>query len=152
MGALTAARVPPRQEVWHQRVFTLLSGKIAYAGGLCVIKDTDDTVEPATTGGNQILIGLFAETVDASSTGHNADWPVNVQLLRPVHITWLDNDTGTAVASTDLGGICYLLDDHTVTGSSGGSASKAGRVWGVATINGVASVAVELFAPAVGDS
>ena len=43
-----------------------------------------------------------------------------------------DNDTTSAVSSTDIGNDVYVKDDHTVTadGGSGGSGAKAGKLLG----------------------
>lgn len=59
-----------------------------------------------------------------------------VNLDREVVARWYDNDTGTAVVAANVGSDCYILDDHTVTGSSTGN-SVAGRVWQVDSVKGV---------------
>ncbi len=146
--ALSAARVPPRRETWYQRKFPLANSVTAYAGGMCALDTaTAGLVTPAANSTTQILIGLFAEGLVGDGTT-----TVNVDLLRPIHGVWLNNDdSGHTLATTDIGNICYIKSDYQVTADST-TASKAGRVWALATIDGVAMAFVELFAPAVGDS
>ncbi len=147
--ALSAQRPAPEKEVWDRRKFVLKTSTACYKGGMAVIDtSTGGVVKPAAGGASQVFIGFFAESV-GSGTGQTVD----VELGRMVTAYWLENtDTGNTVAATDLGKVCYLLDDQTVTMSTAGSATKAGRVWGIGTRNGVACALVELFAPAIGDS
>ncbi len=146
--SLSANRIPPRQEVWYQRTFPLANSVTAYAGGLCALDTaTAGLVTPAANSTTQILIGVFAEKLVGDGTSK-----VNVELLRPVKVVWLNNtDSGHTAATTDIGNICYLKDDLGITMDST-TASKAGRIWDIATIDGIAMAAVELFCPAVGDS
>lgn len=136
MTALTAQR-SRSQDVWKYRQFTLASGSKAYKGGQCVINPGTGKVIPASAAVGQISIGVFAETVDASSTGTNADTPINVDLVREVQLEWWPNSGSNAVAATDLGALCYMEDDN-VVGISPIGFSLAGRVWGVDSVRGVA--------------
>lgn len=62
---------------------------------------------------------------------------VRVRLFEEIRLHWWDNDTaGTPVVAADIGSLCFILDDRTVSGDSTGR-SVAGRVWAVNTINGV---------------
>ncbi len=148
MSALSAARNPPRVEVWEQRKFPLANSVTAYKGGMCALDTaTAGLVTPCANSTTQIFIGLFAETLVGDGVTK-----VNVELLRPIKGVWLANtDTGHELTTSDIGNICYIDTDNGVTADST-TASKAGRVWAIATIDGVASAFVELFAPAVGDS
>lgn len=121
-------------ELWRYQLFTLLSGKIAYKNGIAAIRLGTGKVIPGTTEANLYTLGKFAENVDASL----ADKPVNVDLGRDVPIDWYANSlAGSAVLATDLGALCYLVDDQTVSVVPGGG-SVAGRVWGVDPLKGVA--------------
>lgn len=131
MTALTNERQSSR-EAWSYRQFTLASGTKAYKNGTAAINLGTGKVIPATTSTSLSVIGKFAETIDATS----GDQLVNVALSREVWIEWLANDS-SSVASTDLGGICYLKDDQSVTIAPAG-ASVAGRIWGVDAAKGVA--------------
>jgi hypothetical protein len=132
MTALAAARARS-QEIWKYKRFTLLSGSIAYQGGIACIDTTTGKVVPGSTATTLLVIGMFAETIDASA----GDKLVNVDLGREVAIEWLVNSGSGAVASTDVGSVCYVKDDQTVTITPTG-ASIAGRVWAVDSTRGVA--------------
>lgn len=142
MSALTAARVEPREASWHERKFPLNGGSKAFAGGIACLDTSDGVVRPAASATTQIPIGIFQEDVDNTS-GADGDLSVNVALFREVKGRWFVNDPGGgAVAAAHVGQDCFLLDDQTVTMTATG-ASKAGRVWAVATRDGVSSVFVE---------
>ncbi len=147
MAALTAGRVPPEMKLIDRMTMPLKDTTAVFKGGIAAIDTSVGKVTKGAVSATLINIGFFAED-KASGTNQT----VEVQFGREVKAYWLDNtDTGHTAAATDLGKVCYLLDDHTITMNSTG-ASKAGRIWGVATVNGVASALVELFAPANGDS
>lgn len=141
MSALTKGRAL-NVEVWQYKSFTLASGKKAWRGGLAVYDQSVGKCIPAETGAGQtdlFMLGFFAEDVDASSTGTNADTPVVVRLKKEVTVVWLDNDSGTAVTANNIGQNVYALDDHTVSGSSATSTrSVAGIAWALDTVKGVA--------------
>lgn len=121
-------------EVWKYQLFTLLSGKVAFKNGMAAIRLGTGKVVPGALESDLFVLGKFAESKDASL----ADKPVNIDLGREVPIEWFANATaGAAVAATDLGALCYILDDQTVSITPQGG-SVAGRVWGVDTLKGVA--------------
>jgi hypothetical protein len=120
-------------EVWKYREFVLASGNKAYKNGIAAIDLSSGKVVPGQAGTDLFVFGKFAETVDATS----ADKVVTVNFDREVVVEWLANDTVSAVASTDVGSLCYQKDDQTVTASASGN-SIAGRVWAVSTADGVA--------------
>lgn len=133
MTALTIERMSSR-EAWDYKEFTLSSGHKAFKNGLAAIDLGSGKVVPGDARTDLFVIGKFAQTMDATS----ADKLVNVQLSHEVWIEWFANDTlGSPVAATDLGALCYVKDDQTVTQSPTG-ASIAGRVWGVDSTKGVA--------------
>jgi len=142
MSALTAARQEPREITWTERKFPLNGGSKAFAGGIACIDLTDGVVRPAANATTQVPIGIFQEDVD-NSAGADGDLSVNVSLSRTVNGRWFLNDPGAGAAtSAHVGQDCFLLDDQTVTMTPTG-ASKAGRVWAVATKDGSSCVAVE---------
>jgi hypothetical protein len=134
MAALITER-RRRASSWKHKQFTLKSGTKSFYGGAACIERASGKVVPGTPGpsGTLVFIGIFDETVDATL----ADQVVNIDLLREVNVEWLDNDAGTPVVATDVGGGCYLLDDHTVTGAPAVDAF-AGTVWAVDATKGVA--------------
>lgn len=138
MTALAANKALSR-EVWNDRTFTLASGQLVYQGALVAIKAATGTVVEATGASDEQVIGTAMEKVDATSAAKS----ISVRLEREVNILYLAN--GSSIASTDMGALCYVADDQTVSLSPTSSgASVAGRVWGVDSVRGVA---VELLQP-----
>lgn len=131
MTALANERMSSR-EAWAYKQFTLSSGHKAYKNGIAAIDLGSGKVVPAATRTDLVVIGKFAETVDATS----ADKLVNISFGREIWIEWFAND-GASIAATDLGALCYLKDDQSVTITATG-ASIAGRIWGVDSAKGVA--------------
>jgi hypothetical protein len=119
-------------EAWQSHLFTLASGHKAWKNGLAAIDLGTGKVVPGATAPGLLLIGKFSETVDATA----GDQLINVRLAREVEIEWLNNDAAS-VAATDLGSLCYVKDDQSVTLVATG-ASVAGRIWGVEAGRGVA--------------
>lgn len=112
--------------------FTLTSGTKAYKGARAAIRVPTGKVVPATSAATDLVIGVFADNVDATS----ADKTVQVDLEREITAEWYVNATSTdAVAATDLGKAVYVLDDATVTITPAGAI--AGRCWGVSSTQGV---------------
>jgi hypothetical protein len=131
MTALAIERMTNR-EVWKRKQFPLAVGNKAWKGGIAAIDLSTGKIEPGHTESDLFVIGHFHETVDATS----AEKLVTVDLDREVWIDWFAND-GTSIAATDLGSLCYVKDDQSVTLVATG-ASAAGRVWGVDATKGVA--------------
>jgi hypothetical protein len=133
MTALTRQRASS-VERWNYKEFTLASGNVAYKGGIACLDLSTGKVEPGHVESDLLVIGSFAENVDATS----ADKLVNVELGKEIEVRWYANHSGgDAVASTDIGKLCYVQDDQTVTITSTGR-SVAGRVWAVSSTDGVA--------------
>jgi hypothetical protein len=131
MTALSNERMSSR-EAWTYKQFTLTSGTKAWKNGIAAIDLGSGKIVPASTRADLVAIGKFAETVDATA----ADKLVNVNLSREVWVEWFANDANSVVA-TDLGALCYLKDDQSVTITATG-ASVAGRIWAVDSAKGVA--------------
>lgn len=125
MAALTADKAR-RQETWKHKSFTLASGTKAFKGARACLNSTGKVV-PATATTALLSIGVFDETVDAAA----ADKLVSVDLEKEVILERFVNGTaGDACAATDVGKLCYLLDDQTVSILPSGK-SLAGRIWDV---------------------
>lgn len=75
-------------------------------------------------------IGYF----ESDATGDGAT-EVRIRLFREIRLhKWDNDDGGTPVVVADIGSLCYILDDRTVSGSTGGATrTAAGRVWAVAS-------------------
>lgn len=124
-----------RNEAWGWFEGVLTAAIAAEKGEMACI---DTATGLLTIGGVSLTlrpIGYFDEDLTGDGT-----LTVRVRLFDEIRVHWWDNDSGgTPVVATDLGNLCYILDDRTVSGSSGlGTRSPAGRVWAVNTTNGVA--------------
>jgi len=126
-----------KNETWKHKQFTLAAGTKAYKGGRAAFDLASSgftKVVPATSNANLMAIGIFDETVDATAAAKL----VQVDLEREIVLEWWANATSTdAVAATDVGKLCYMFDDQTVTITSTGR-SVSGRVWAVDPVKGVA--------------
>jgi hypothetical protein len=102
-------------ESWTHRRFTLKAGTKAWRNGAAVIELSSGKVKPAVSATGLKFLGIFDETIDATSAGPlgSADQPVNVNLIRERWIRWFAND-GT-IDSADVGSDAYLSDDQTVS-------------------------------------
>jgi hypothetical protein len=122
------------RETWKFRQFTLASGNIAYPNGMATLDLSTGKVEPGHPETDLFVIGHFADhqPVDATS----AEKLVNIDLGREIEIDWFGNDSNS-IAATDVGSLCYIKDDQTVTITPTG-ASIAGRIWAVDSVKGVA--------------
>jgi hypothetical protein len=149
MTALATNRVPPRFEVWHQRRVPLgASAGKTYSGGLACVDTSDGYFKNGATSTTLRAIGIWTESVD-NSAGSAGALLANVELFHPIVGRWMINDGGGgAIAQANVGSVCYVKDDQTVTITSTG-ASKAGIVWAVATLDGVSQVFVEFPYPAI---
>ena len=138
MSALAQAR-SPREFRFKVIALPLTAGKIAYQGGMACVDSGNNDVRPGEASNTGLVrVGNFAETLDNSAGSSTAQ--VLVELDKEVVCQWYDNDTGSnALTSGELFESAYILDDHTVSKSSGSSTrSVAGRVWAVDSVNGVA--------------
>lgn len=133
MTALAQERQGSRER-WTYKQFTLASGNKAWKGGIACLDLSTGKVEPGHAETDLLLLGQFAETVDAAG----GDKLVNVNLWREIDVIWYANAPGgDAVVATDIGSLCYVFDDQTVTKTATGR-SVAGRVWAIDATLGVA--------------
>lgn len=141
MTALSTAR-RIREERWSYKQFPLAAVAV-YQGGAAVIDTSTGYVTKGAASTTLKAIGTFAESVD-NSAGSAGDKSVNVKLSHEV-VTYrfVNGSAGNAIAATDIGKLCYFLDDQTVS-IIAAAHSVAGIVWDVDTTKGVA---VELLAP-----
>ncbi len=134
MSALTSARMVSE---YRFKIIALPLGgsQSVYQGGMACIDIVAGTVvKGAAANANLVRVGEFEQTLDNSASTATAY--VMVNLDEEVVTKWYDNATGGAAVVT-LFTNCYILDDHTVTATSG-SNSVAGRVWAIDTVKGVA--------------
>lgn len=129
MTALTSERMNTRNE-FHGRKFTLAANNAAYKGGIACIDLSTGRVEPGHVETDLFCIGVFAESKASSAS----EQLVEVDLRRKVVAYWFAN--GSSIDDTDVGSLCYLDDDQTVSTTPTGK-SVAGRIWDVSTTLGV---------------
>jgi hypothetical protein len=112
-------------ERWTRHLFTLASGKKAWQGGLAALNTATGKVEPASSAAGLVVIGVFAESIDATT----ADKEVNVDLGLEIEVRWWANAGTGGATATDLGKIAFVVDDQTVGITEG--PVVAGRIWAV---------------------
>lgn len=125
-----------RKEVWAYFEHALTAAVVAEKGKIAAIDTATGLLTKGATSATLRPIGYF----DQDATGDGTT-KVRVRLFADVTLHWFSNDVGTPVVAADLGKVCYILNDTTVTGASAG-ASVAGRVWAV---NASLGVAVEML-------
>lgn len=77
-------------------------------------------------------VGMWTENVTGDGTLTTV-----VDLFEEIVLEWLDNDTVSPCVAGSIGSECYVKDTTTVS-MDGTSRSKAGRVWAVSALDGVA--------------
>jgi hypothetical protein len=108
--------------------FPLAVGTKAWQGGKAGGDRSTGKVEPMHGEGDLLYLGIFEETVDATS----AEKMVSVDCSPEKFARWWANDGSIAI--TDRFNLCYSIDDQTV-GKSG--SAVAGRIWDVDSVKGV---------------
>ena len=145
MTALAKERMETTER-WKFRQFTLTGAKGWKNGAAALVLSgaTKGKVVPASGAANQLVIGKFAETVDATA----AATAVNIELPREIEIEWWVNGSGgDAIAAADVGQIAFIKDDNTVTILPNAS-SPMGRIWGFDSTKGVAVERLQAPSPA----
>jgi hypothetical protein len=96
--------------------------------GTIAVLNASGNAEMGTTATSKIAVGVFEETVD-NSGGSAGD------LLAPVRrgcFQFANSASTDALANTDYGATCYIVDNQTVAKTDGSTTrSKAGIVRGV---------------------
>lgn len=117
---------------WGYIPLVLKNGDFAEKGKLCCLDlSLSGQVCKGRKATGLIPLGVFGETL----TGDGVK-TVIVKLFNEYRLNWWTNDTVTAVAAADIGTLCYIKDDVTVTGDDTG-ASPAGLVLKVDAVKGV---------------
>lgn len=126
MTALTApaTRAP---FVWTYRTLTMASGQAPIVGAAVAIALGTGKIVVATGAANQLYIGTLHAVPYGTPATLTADTGVSVSFEREINGNLWANDSAAPVAATDLGKVCYFLDDNTVTAKPTGTV--AGRVW-----------------------
>lgn len=125
MTATTAERNTPRRN-GDQLSFPAAASKVL--AGTIVVLNAAGNAETATTATGKVAVGVAEETVD-NSGGSAGDLQVPV---RRGIFRFANSASTDAIANTDYGTTCYLVDNQTVAKTDGTSTrSKAGIVRGV---------------------
>lgn len=139
MTALSAGKALNRRTIARDATFTLASGQTVWKGALIAVKLGTGTVVEATGASDELVIGVAMADVNASAAAK----PLAVEFTTPMFGIYFAN--GSSIAATNIGDICYVADDQTVSLTPIASgASVAGRVWGVDSTLGVL---VEILRP-----
>lgn len=122
-----------RKVTWGSVDLTLTNGTKGYRGGMACIDTTTGKVVPGSASTTLFFLGYFKRTADATG----GEVICQVDLDKELNLEWFANATaGDAVAATDVGKVCYILDDQTVTITATGH-SPAGVVMAVSATDGV---------------
>jgi hypothetical protein len=123
-------------ETWRNKQLTLKSGEKAVKGCAAIGDPATGKMWGGGSHSTGLFLGHFAETVDASSTGTNADTETNVDFLDELKIVWLDNDGSITIANRFAKS--YLVDNHQVALTDGGGTRPlAGTIMAVDSVLGV---------------
>lgn len=143
MAALTKAR-KTEPVIYTVRRYKMAADAVIYPGAI-VCLDAGYAI-PGATDTDLITKGIAASHPELKAVYDNtggANGAMEVVVLGPdagaggKQAFWLDNATaGNAVAQTEVGTDCYVLDDHTVTKTATGR-SIAGEVLAVDATKGV---------------
>jgi hypothetical protein len=129
MAAQTAKRAVKRYKAKY--VELAATTQQVYQGGIACFDTSTGLVAKAVPSTTMIPIGTFTEDKNVAAGG-----TVVVELFRELDAVWFKNDA-TVVAAT-VGGLCYLLDDQTVSNTDNtNTRSVAGRVWKISATDGV---------------
>lgn len=116
-----------------------MAANVKIFAGAIVVKDAAGDLRTATQATGLIALGSADTTYD--NTG-GATAAVRAKAFRGVFL--YDNSSGDPIAKADIGNLCYIEDDHTVSkGASGATRSAAGFIWGLDP-NGGTQIAVGL--------
>ena len=127
-----AAKGPQKYQTAGSLNMALATGATVYEGSLVAVVLGTGKVKVASGASNELVIGKALRNATQSASNLTAE----IGFAKEIGGYWCVNDTGTAVATTDIGKVCYILDDQTVT-MAATSSGVAGRVWAVSSANGV---------------
>lgn len=120
--------------------YPVLTGVTIYEGSIVVITSAG-YAKPGVAETGDVCVGTALQTVtNAGSSGS-----VTIQVAQGV---FSHDVNGTAVTIADIGTLCYVYNDSTVTKSSSG-ATIAGSIYGLANAAGTQAFVYMGIAPAV---
>lgn len=126
MTATTEPRNTPRRDA-EQFSFPIAASTKILAGTIVALNASGYAV-PGSTATTLRSIGVAEETIDNSGGG---DGDLNVPIRRGC-FRFYNSASSDAIANTDYGTTCYIVDNQTVAKTHGGNTrSAAGTVRGV---------------------
>ena len=128
MAALTKPRPGSTRTIRYDRRPLAANAKV-FKGALAVCDTATGNFKPGVAAVGLIPVGRFYEDVD-NTGGADGARSANVQFFRDRHVFLLDNDTNKPLTASEREQDCFILDDHTVTGSTN-SNSRAGVIYDV---------------------
>lgn len=127
--ALTADRITEKKLPGEQ-AYPIASNKTIFAGSMVAI-DADGKAVPAADAEVRVQ-GIAQKTVVNPSGGSEwieVEWPIVALLDAEI-------DGETPFAQTDVGLVCYVVDDHTVSPVAGAKSVIAGQVMEIVPADG----------------
>lgn len=122
---LTTDRHTP-EAIGEEVVFPMLGSTLILAGALVAL-DASGWARPGATATGLRAVGRAESRVDNSG---GSDGDLSVTVKRGI-FRW-DNAAGDAITAAHVGGLAWIVDDHTVAATSGSNTrSPAGRVMAV---------------------
>lgn len=121
MAALTANRFQSRSAEPDVESYPVAASAVIFQGAI-IVSNAAGFAAPGTTATGLVCLGVAQEAVNNAS-GANGDKRVTVR--RGVYK--MVNDPGDLLVAADVGRVCYITDDQTVSKTLTGK-SKAGTV------------------------
>ncbi len=126
MAALTADRNTPTRS-GDRRAFPVKASTKIFAGALVCI-DASGRAVPGSTATGLVAVGRSPKPYDNSA---GADGAIKAEIERGI-FRFDNSASGDAIAVTDIGATCFVVDDQTVAKTNGSSTrSAAGTVFDV---------------------
>src|SRR5262245_38676516 len=125
MTATTVERYTPKMgELSLPDILQLgVKASTAILGGTLVCSDSTGYVVPGATGLNLVALGRAESSVD-NTAGQSGDLTV---IVRQGVFPWANSGGADAIAASDRGKVCYIVDNQTVALTDGaGTRSPAG--------------------------
>lgn len=119
---LTQDRNTPRR-AGDQYEFPVAAAAVCYAGGIAVLTSAG-YVQPGSSTGGQVAIGIFDERADNASGSAGA---INAN-IRTGTFRFGNSAGDEAISLADVGKQCFIVDDQTVAKTAAGGRSIAGIV------------------------
>ena len=115
MTAATQNRNTPNR-LGCRRALAVAASTMCYAGTIAVM-NASGFAEPASTATGLVALGVFTSQVD-NAAGANGD---QVAEFERGYFRFANSAAADEITATDIGSLCYLVDDQTVALTDGTS-------------------------------